>query len=104
MKEVNPRTITGSLSWHKISPLSGYNLICVIPKLHRTKVAKRWRRHWSDGEEINQPLFATRSGNPMGKTEVVALIEHEVRSKGHDLRDEQAYSESIERSVDGDVT
>ena len=50
---------------------------------------KRWRRHWSDGGKINQPLFATRSGNPMDKTEVVTLIEHEVRSKGHDLRAEQ---------------
>ena len=39
------------------------------------------------GEKINQPLFATRSGNPMDKTDVVALIEHEVRSKVHDLRD-----------------
>ena len=29
---MNPGTITGTLSWYKISPLSGYNLIRVIPK------------------------------------------------------------------------
>ena len=50
---------------------------------------KRWRRHWSDGEKINQLLFATRSGIPMDKAEVLTPTEYEVRSKGHDLRDEQ---------------
>ena len=60
---------------------------CHLKKQHEK--IKWWRRHWSDLEKISQPLFATRNGNPMDKTEVVTLIEHEVRSKGLDLRDEQ---------------
>ena len=39
MKEVNPGTVTGTLSWYKISPLSGYTLIRV-----RTRIRRRWRR------------------------------------------------------------
>ena len=39
---------------------------CHLKKQHEKM--KRWRRHWSDGKKINQPLFATRSGNPMDKT------------------------------------
>ena len=38
-KEVNPGTITGTLSCYKISPLSGYSLIRV-----RTRIRRRWRR------------------------------------------------------------
>ena len=37
MKEVNPGTITGTLSWYKISPLSGYKLIRVRTRIHRTR-------------------------------------------------------------------
>ena len=37
MKEVNPGTITGTLSWYKISPLSGYNLIRVRTRIHRRR-------------------------------------------------------------------
>ena len=37
-KDLNPRTITGTLSWFKISPLTGYNLIRV-----RTRIRRRWR-------------------------------------------------------------
>ena len=34
-RKVNLKTITDTLSWYKISPLSGYNFIRVKPKLHR---------------------------------------------------------------------
>ena len=36
-KDVNLGTITDTLSWHQFSPLSGYNLIRVKPKLHRRR-------------------------------------------------------------------
>ena len=44
-KEVNPGTITDTLSWYKISPLNGYNLIRVKTKFARdgresTKVSR----------------------------------------------------------------
>ena len=39
MKDVNLETITGTLSWYKISPLSGYNLVCV-----RTRIRRRRKR------------------------------------------------------------
>ena len=38
---------------------------------------------------MNQPPFSTRSGDPMDKTEVLALVEREVRVTEHDLRDEE---------------
>ena len=37
MKEVKPRTITGTLSWYKISPLRGYNLFRAKQKLRRRR-------------------------------------------------------------------
>ena len=35
MRDVNPETITGSLSWYKILPLNGFNVVRVKPKLLR---------------------------------------------------------------------
>ena len=51
MKEVNPGTITGTLSWYKISPLSG---IRVIPKLPRRQ---------GDGEEFMKVPRAVAEAN-----------------------------------------
>ena len=42
MTEVNPGTITGTLSWYKISPLSGYNLIRVKQKLLKGAYKSSW--------------------------------------------------------------
>ena len=59
-KEVNPGTITGTLSWYKILSLNGYNLIRVKPKLrkrhrkvytsflhrHRSQKLQKRKTHW----------------------------------------------------------
>ena len=53
-KEVNPRTITGTLSWYKMSPLNGYNLIC-----EKTRIRRRWRRVYESflSRHRSQKLF-----------------------------------------------
>ena len=57
---------------------------------------KRWWCHRSDSEKENQRVFPTRRGDPIDKTEVVALVEREFRLKGRGLRDEQKAGGSLE--------
>ena len=47
MKEVNPGTITGTLSWYKISPLSGYNLIRVRTRIRKEAEESVYENSWS---------------------------------------------------------
>ena len=62
---------------------------------------KRCWRHWSDSEKENQPLFLKRREDPMDKIEVVALVECEVRLRGHGLRDEQRAGGCLEGTSSG---
>ena len=64
-KEVNPRTITGTLSWYKILSLNGFNLIGVKPKLrkrHRKVYTSFLHRHRS------QKLSKTENSLVMSKS------------------------------------
>ena len=48
MRGVNPETITGTLSWYKILPLDGFNLVRAKrnPHMRRKKVCQNsWNRH-----------------------------------------------------------
>ena len=50
---------------------------------------------------MNQPLFSPRSGDPMDKTEVIALVEREVRLKRHGSKDDEKAGGSSEGTFSG---
>ena len=65
MKKVNPRTITGTLSWYKISSLNGYNVIRVGTRIRRRRRRvdeSFWSRHRS------QKVFFTKNSLEFGKS------------------------------------
>ena len=64
IKEVNPGTITGTLSWYKISPLSGYNLIRVRRRIHR----RRRRVHESFLSRHKPKVMYTHNSQEFGKS------------------------------------